>query len=77
MVEGSDRRDRDPVTRVMHEPGLDYFARLEEEFDEVTVYTSGDVDPAHQPFVLCADETVPMPIRLGAGVFADTVPVCR
>lgn len=71
-----DRATRDPVTRVMHEPGLDYFARLEPHFGRVEVIRSDEVDARYQPFVRCPDESVPMPIRASAGVFVDAVPVC-
>lgn len=71
-----DRACRDPVTRLMHEPGLDYFARFEPHFSRVDVIRSDDVDARYQPFVRCPDESVPMPIRASAGVFVDAVPVC-
>ena len=71
-----DRTARDPVTRLMHEPGLDYFARFEPHFGRVEVIRSDEVDARYQPFVRCPDESVPMPIRASAGVFVDAVPVC-
>ena len=71
-----DRGARDPVTRLMHEPGLDYFARFERHFARVEVIRSDDVDARYQPFVRCPDESVPMPIRASPGVFVDAVPVC-
>ena len=71
-----DRRERDPVTRLMHEPGLDYFDRLRPHFEQVVVLHSDDVDARYQPFVLCPDESVPMPLKAGPGVFIDAVPVC-
>ena len=71
-----DRTVRDPVTRVMHEPGLDYFARLRRHFGRVEVIRSDEVDARYQPFVRSPDDSVPMPIRASPGVFVDAVPVC-
>ena len=77
MAERSiDRRERDPVTRLMHEPGLDYLDRLKPHFERVVVLRSDDVDARYQPFVLCPDESVPMPLKAEPGVFIDAVPVC-
>ena len=67
---------RDPVTRVMHEPGLDYFDRLGSAFERIVVLRSDDVDARFQPFVRCLDESVPMPLKADDGVFIDAVPVC-
>lgn len=39
-----DLETRDPVSRVMHEPGLDYFDRLRSAFERVVVLRSDDVD---------------------------------
>ena len=68
---------RDPVTRVMREPGLDYFDRMAAHFERVELVRSDDVDARHQPFVRCAAETVPMPVKAARGVFVDLVPVCH
>lgn len=71
-----DLSERNPVSRLMHEPGLDYFQRMEEHFRRVDVIRSEQVDPRHQPFVRCADHSVSMPVRYDEGVFVDMVPVC-
>ena len=71
-----DLAKRDPVSRMMHEPGLDYFARFEAHFERVDLVRSDAVDPRFQPFVRCPDERVPMPLKAGPGVFIDVVPVC-
>ena len=72
-----DRARRDPVSRVMHEPGLDYFDRMRARFRRVDIVYSHQVPDRFQPFVLCPDESVPMPIKQRPGVFVDAVPVCR
>ena len=71
-----DLAERHRVTRVMHEPGLDYFERLGAVFERVDVIRSDQVDAGFQPFVLAPDERVPMPLKSAPGVFIDAVPVC-
>ena len=68
--------ERDAVSRVMHEPGLDYFERMQQHFRRVEIVRSEQVDACHQPFVRCLDGTVSMPIEHDHGVFVDMVPVC-
>lgn len=72
-----DLAERDPVTRVMHEPGLDYFERLEAHFQRVVVVRSDEVDRRCQPFVRCPDGSVHMPLKAGPGEYIDAVPVCH
>lgn len=72
-----DRVERHPVTKVLHEPGLDYFDRMRTIFDTVDVIRSTDVDPAIQPYVRSRDRSVPMPIEESPGVFIDMMPICR
>ena len=71
-----DLAQRDPVSRLMHEPGLDYFERMEEHFRCVDIVRSEQVDARHQPFVRCRAGTVSMPVMYRKGVFVDMVPVC-
>ena len=72
-----DRVERHPVTKVLHEPGLDYFDRMRSIFDTVDVIRSTDVDPNVQPFVRSRDRSVPMPLEASPGVFVDMMPICR
>lgn len=67
---------RDPVTRMMHEPGLDYVERFRARFERVDLVRSDEVDARFQPFVRCPDASVPMPLTAGPGVYVDTVPLC-
>ena len=67
---------RDPVTRVRHEPGLDYFDRLREAFAVVREYRSTDVDAGSQPFVHASTATTPTPLVHAPGIRLDVVPVC-
>lgn len=67
---------RDPVTRVRHEPGLDYFDRLREVFAVVREYRSTDVDGRFQPFVHAPTAATPAALVHAPGVRIDVVPVC-
>ena len=73
-----DRRHRDPVSKVMHEPGLDYFERMEAHFSRVQIVRSTHIDPRHQPFLRFAAGSKPtMPLRHRQNTFIDVVPVCH
>ena len=72
-----DRARRHPVSRLMHEPGLDYFDRMRRHFRRVDILTSEDVHPRCQPFVRRPDGGERMPVRHAPGVFVDMVPVCH
>ena len=71
-----DRASRHPVSRLMHEPGLDYFDRMRCHFRRLDLVRSDDVDPRCQPFVRCPDGSERMPVQQRPGVFVDMVPVC-
>lgn len=71
-----DLPSRDPVTRVRHEPGLDYFDRLRDAFTVVREYRSTDVDARFQPFVRASTETTPAALVHGPDIRIDVVPVC-
>ena len=71
-----DLASRDATTRVMHEPGLDYFQRMEEHFAKVHLHRSDEVDPRHQPFIHApTDETTPLLVHR-RNVRLDIVPIC-
>ncbi len=72
-----DRRSRHPVSRLMHEPGLDYFDRMRKHFRRVEIVRSTDVDPRCQPFVRCPGGGERMPVQHRPGVFVDMVPICH
>lgn len=72
-----DRSVRDPVSKVMHEPGLDYFERMEAHLRRVDIVRSDHVSPRYQPFLRFAAGHKPaMPLVHRAGTFIDVVPVC-
>ena len=68
---------RNPTTRVMHEPGLDYFRRMESAFREVRLYRSEDVDPNFQPFIHAPTTTTPPPLIQAPGTRQDIIPICH
>lgn len=72
-----DRVRRHPVSRLMHEPGLDYFDRMRSNFRRVDIFRSDDVAPRCQPFVCRPDGRERMPVQHAPGVFVDMVPVCH
>ena len=71
-----DRAVRDPVTKMMHEPGLDYFERMEACFRRVEIIRSDAVDVRYQPFLHCPNDSATMPAKHDTGVYIDIVPVC-
>lgn len=73
-----DLDERDPVSRVCHEPGLDYFKRMRAEFTEVTLYRSNDFMGRFQPYILNSDKFMRVPsLRVEKSRYVDIVPVCR
>lgn len=76
-IETRDLPTRDPSTRVMHEPGLDYFQRMESEFREVRLCRSDDVDAQLQPFIHAPTTTTPSPLIYAPGIRRDIIPICR
>ena len=71
-----DLATRNPATRVMHEPGLDYFQRMETHFAKVRLHRSDEVDPTCQPFVHApTDETTPLLVH-EPNVRLDIIPIC-
>jgi len=71
-----DRTTRHNVTRMMHEPGLDYFARFEAVFSKVEIHKSEMYPKEHQLFVYRGDGGKGYPLAIGDGWFSDIVPVC-
>lgn len=67
---------RDPTTRVMHEPGLDYFQRMEANFAQVHLHRSDDVNPTHQPFIHARTDKTPPLLIHKPNVRLDIVPIC-
>ena len=60
----------------MHEPGLDYFERLEAHFAKVRRHRSDEVDPTCQPFVHApTDTTTPLLIHKPS-IRLDIIPIC-
>ena len=71
-----DLATRNPTTRVMHEPGLDYFQRMETHFAKVRLHRSDEVDPTCQPFVHApTDETTPLLVH-EPNIRLDIIPIC-
>ena len=71
-----DLATRNPVSRMMHEPGLDYFERYRAHFKRVELVRSDEVDARFQPFVCGNDGHASMPLQAGPGIYVDVVPVC-
>lgn len=71
-----DRTDRHNVTRMMHEPGLDYFARFELFFSKVEIHKSDMYPKEHQLFIFRGNLTNVYPLAVGDGWNSDIVPVC-
>ncbi len=73
-----DRTERHPITRMMHEPGLDYFARLESVFSKVEQISSGHFPEKYHLYVYrgAAGKEYDFPLEVSPGNFADIVPVC-
>jgi ubiquinone/menaquinone biosynthesis C-methylase UbiE len=71
-----DRTSRHPITRMMHEPGLDYIARFEMFFDRVEIYRSDMYPKEHQLLSFSKTKTPSYPLSVGGGWYADLVPVC-
>lgn len=67
---------RDPTTRVVHEPGLDYFERMEANFAEVRQHRSDEVDPTHQSFIHAPTDETPPPLIHKPNIRLDIVPIC-
>ncbi|MYE25210.1 MAG: methyltransferase domain-containing protein [Gammaproteobacteria bacterium] len=67
---------RDATTRVMHEPGLDYFQRMEANFAQVHLHRSDEVNPAHQPFIHAPTDKTPPLLVHQPNVRLDVVPIC-
>ena len=76
-TETRDLPHRDPTTRVMHEPGLDYFHRMESEFAEVRLHRSDEVAPHCQPFVHASTAATPPPLVHKPNMRMDIVPICH
>lgn len=72
-----DRQERDKTTRMMHEPGLDYFDRFEALFTRVEIHKSEMYPKEHQPFINKGDSDTTSPLAIGNGWFSDIVPVCH
>jgi len=71
-----DRKDRDKVTRMMHEPGLDYVNRFEAVFTRVDIHKSEMYPKEHQLFVYRGGDGEGHPLAIGDGWYSDIVPVC-
>ena len=71
-----DLSTRNPTTRVMHEPGLDYFGRLEAHFARVRLHRSDQVDPTCQPFVHAPTDTTPPLLIHKPNIRLDIIPIC-
>ena len=67
---------RNSITRVMHEPGLDYFERLEAHFAKVRLHRSDQVDPSCQPFVHAPTATTPPLLIHKPNIRMDIIPIC-
>ena len=72
-----DLATRNPTTRVMHEPGLDYFERMEAEFADVDLHRSDEVEPTCQPFVHASTDQTPALLIHKPNIRLDIVPICR
>ena len=67
---------RNPTTRVMHEPGLDYFQRMQAHFPKVHLHRSDQVDPTHQPFIHAPTDKTPPLLIHKPNVRLDIIPIC-
>ncbi|MBV1872951.1 MAG: class I SAM-dependent methyltransferase [Gammaproteobacteria bacterium] len=71
-----DRKERHKITRMMHEPGLDYFKRFETIFSNVEIHKAEMYPEKHQLFIYRGDFGNGYPLSLGDGRYSDIVPVC-
>lgn len=70
-----DRVTRDPVTRMMHEPGLDFFDRMRAVFAQVELPDSASFDAKYQLYVYRGPDAG-VPLEVSPGVYRDIIPVC-
>ena len=73
---------RDSVTRMMHEPGLDYFDRYKQCFPRVVLYSTESFGEQYQLYTY-RDENIlggrfkgSYPLKVEEGKYMDIVPVC-
>lgn len=73
-----DLTERDPMTRMMHEPGLDYFDRMRKVFSKVIEFKSSDFPEKNQVNVQRGRTGIEkgFPLLIREGVHGDIVPVC-
>lgn len=73
-----DRGIRHPANRMMHEPGLDYFKRMQSIFPKVVQFKSTQFPIRNQVNVYRGPEAKEsgFPLEISPGVYADIVPVC-
>lgn len=73
-----DLKVRHPLSKMMHEPGLDFFERMEEVFPVVRQFQSADFPEKYQIFVhrmaITPGHDIPLEVR--PGVYAEIIPVC-
>ncbi|WP_008294885.1 class I SAM-dependent methyltransferase [Congregibacter litoralis] len=62
-----DLAQRDPSTRLMHEPGLDYIERMAPYFSDVRVFSSDDFPSKHQLHVYEGARADKHPLSVGKG----------
>ena len=73
-----DLTQRDPMTRMMHEPGLDYFDRMRKVFSKVIEFNSSNFPEKNQVNVQRGRTGIEkgFPLLIREGVHGDIVPVC-
>jgi SAM-dependent methyltransferase len=68
-----DRKTRDPLSRMMHEPGLDYFDRFRQFFHRVDLPDSDSFPDKYQLYI---HGNLQHPLEIEPGKYKDVVPVC-
>lgn len=72
----NDRKERHKITRMMHEPGLDYFTRFDKFFSKVDIHRAEMYPKQHQLYIFKGDTAKGSPLAIGDGWYSDVVPVC-
>ena len=71
-----DRKTRHKLSRMMHEPGLDYFQRFEKVFTKVELHRAEAYPKENQLFIYRGKSGSSFPLLVADGWHSDIVPVC-
>ena len=71
-----DRKTRHKLSRMMHEPGIDYFQRFEKVFTKVELHRAETYLKENQLFIYRGKSGSSFPLLVADGWHSDIVPVC-